>query len=57
MRYFTDQNEPKVRPHENVFEYFQTEKRICQIVRAKKVDEKKWDYLLSFHVPFMIYGP
>ena len=40
MRYFTDQNEPKGRPHENVFEYFQTQKKMCQTVGAIKVDEK-----------------
>ena len=41
LRYFTDQNEPKVGPHENeYFEYFQILKYILQTVRLEKVDRK-----------------
>ena len=47
LRYFTDQNGPKSGPHENEFDYFQTQKQMLQTVRAEKVDEKNVICLVS----------
>ena len=39
------------------FDYFQIQKGMLQIVRAEKVDGKKWGNLSSFHAPFLSDGP
>ena len=39
------------------FKYFQIQESILQTVRSEQVDEKEWDHLSNFNVPFLIYGP
>ena len=54
MRYFTDENGPKGRLHENEFWLFSNTK-MNVTNRAEKVD-KKWGYLSSVRVPTLSFG-